>query len=212
MLTVPSKVSIWQGGAVNLSEKQLRERGVFRSLEEIEGDVRNMIVHSIGTLPVGIVGSEPARQFASEESEVLRRGGLTLEAYEGTDDAATRTAEQYATMMSLALTEDEVQRVLGVKSSRVRQRIADRSLYAIAVGKERRFPQVQFHEGDLVPGVGKVLKALPEDLHPVEVESWLMSPNPDLLAGGEEGEALSPREWLISGGSASVLVSMAREL
>jgi hypothetical protein len=114
--------------------------------------------------------------------------------------------------MSLALTEDEVRGALGVKSSRVRQRIADRSLYTIAVGKERRFPQVQFHEGDLVPGIGMVLQALPEDLHPVEVESWLMSPNPDLLASGEEGEALSPREWLISGGSASVLVSMAREL
>jgi hypothetical protein len=196
---------------VNISEKQLRERGVFRSLEEIEGDVREMIAYSIGTLPVGIVGREPARQFTSEEAEVLKRGGLTLEAYEGKDDAATRTAERYATMMALALTEDEVQKVLGVKPSRVRQRIADRSLYAIAVGKERRFPQVQFHERDLVPGIGRVLQALPEDLHPMEVEDWLTSPNPDLLAG-EEGEVLSPREWLIYGGSASPLLPMAREL
>jgi hypothetical protein len=196
---------------VNLSERQLRERGVFRSLEEIEGDVREMIAYSIGTLPVGIVGREPARQFTSEEAEVLKRGGLTLEAYEGQDDAATRTVERYATMMALALTEDEVQKVLGVKPSRVRQRIADRSLYAIAVGKERRFPQVQFHERDLVPGIGRVLQTLPEDLHPVEVEDWLTSPNPDLLAG-EEGEVLSPREWLISGGSAAPLLPMAREL
>src|SRR4029453_16973059 len=135
----------------------------------------------------------------------------TLEAYEGQDDAATRTVERYATMMALALTEDEVQKVLGVKPSRVRQRIADRSLYAIAVGKERRFPQVQFHERDLVPGIGRVLQTLPEDLHPVEVEDWLTSPNPDLLAG-EEGEVLSPREWLISGGSAAPLLPMAREL
>lgn len=196
---------------MNLSERQLRERGVFRSLEEIEGDVREMIAYSIGTLPVGIVGREPARQFTSEEAEVLKRGGLTLEAYEGQDDAATRTVERYATMMALALTEDEVQKVLGVKPSRVRQRIADRSLYAIAVGKERRFPQVQFHERDLVPGIGRVLQTLPEDLHPVEVEDWLTSPNPDLLAGEEE-EVLSPREWLISGGSAAPLLPMAREL
>ena len=65
--------------------------------------------------------------------------------------------------------------MLGVKPSRVRQRIADRSLYAIAVGKEQRFPQVQFHERDLVPGIGRVLQTLPEDLHPVEVEDWLTS-------------------------------------
>lgn len=196
---------------MNLSEKQLRERGVLRSLEEIEGDVLEMIAYSIGTLPVGIVSRKPARQFTSEEADVLKRGGLTLEAYEGKDDASTQTAERYATMMSLALTEDEVQRVLGVKSSRVRQRIADRSLYTIAVGKERRFPQVQFHERDLVPGIGKVLQALPEDLHPVEVESWLTSPNPDLLIS-EEGAGLSPREWLISGGSVSPLLPMASEL
>lgn len=195
---------------MDLSEKLLRERGVFRSLEEIEGDVRVMIAYSIGTLPVGIVGREPARQFTSEEAEVLKRGGLTLEAYEGKDDASTQTVERYATMMALALTEDEVQRVLDVKPSRVRQRIADRSLYAIAVGKERRFPQVQFHERDLVPGIGKVLQALPEDLHPVEVESWLTSPNSDLLANEEV--ALSPREWLISGGSVSPLLAMASEL
>jgi hypothetical protein len=195
---------------VNLSEKQLRERGVFRSLEEIEGDVLEMIAHSIGTLPVGIVGREPTRQLTSEEAEVLRRGGLTLEAYEGKDDAATRIAERYAAMMALALTEDEVQKVLGVRPSRVRQRVADRSLYAIAVGKERRFPQMQFYEADLVPGIGKVLQALPEDLHPVEVESWLTSPSPDLLTS--EGEVLSPRDWLISGGSVSPLLPMAREL
>jgi hypothetical protein len=196
---------------VNLSEKRLRERGVLRSVEEIEGDVLEMIAYSIGTLPVGIVSREPTRQFTSEEADVLKRGGLTLEAYEGKEDASSQTAERYATMMSLALTEDEAQRVLGVKSSRVRQRIADRSLYTIAVGKERRFPQVQFHERDLVPGIGKVLQALPEDLHPVEVESWLTSPNPDLRAN-EEGEALSPREWLISGGSVSLLLPMAGEL
>ncbi len=196
---------------MNLSEKQLRERGIFRTLEEIEGDVREMISYSIGTLPVGVVGREPARQFTSEEADVLKRGGLTLEVYEGKDSAATRTAERYAAMMALALTEDEVRKLLGVRPSRVRQRIADRSLYAISVGKERRFPQMQFYEADLVPGIGKVLQALPEDLHPVEVESWLTSPSPDLLAS-EDGEALSPREWLISGGTASSLLPMARDL
>lgn len=196
---------------MNLTEKQLRERGVFKSLDEIEGDVREMIAHSIVALPVGIVGREPARQFTEEEAEVLKRGGLTLEEYEGKDDAATRTTERYAAMMALALTEDQVQEVLDVKPSRVRQRIADRSLYTIAVGKERRFPRVQFHGRDLVPGIGRVLQALPEDLHPVEVESWLTSPNPDLLAG-DEGDVLSPREWLISGGSVSPLLPVAKEL
>lgn len=76
-------VFLVSGGTGALTEKQLRERGVFRSLDEIEGDVREMVARSIVALPVGIVGREPAGQVADEESEVLRRGGLTPEVYEG---------------------------------------------------------------------------------------------------------------------------------
>jgi hypothetical protein len=114
-------------------------------------------------------------------------------------------------MLSLALTKSEVREMLGVGASRVRQRVADRSLYAISVGRERRFPALQFHDGEMVPGIGEVLKAMPGDLHPVEVGSWLTNPDPD-LASGSDGEALSPREWLISGGSLDALLPVARDL
>ncbi|MGH3090685.1 MAG: hypothetical protein ACRDSJ_25680 [Rubrobacteraceae bacterium] len=200
---------------MELSEKRLRERGVSRSLEEIEGEVREMIAHSLATLPVGLAGEEPAREFTEEEAGVLTRGGLTLEPYAGGRDAASRTAARYAAMLSLALTESEVREMLGVGASRVRQRVADGSLYAISVGRERRFPSFQFDGRTLVPGIGEVLKALPDDLHPLEVESWLTSPDPDLTMDGEDGEtseALSPREWLISGGSVEALLPTARDL
>lgn len=198
---------------MELSEKSLRERGVSRSLEEIEGEVREMIAHSLATLPVGITGFEPAREFTEEEANVLERGGLTLELYSGTD-AASRVAAGYAAMLSLALTEAEVEEMLGVGASRVRQRAADRSLYAVTVGRERRFPAFQFHDRNLVPGIGEVLKAMPRDLHPLEVETWLTSPNPDLtMDGGREyREALSPRVWLISGGSVDAFLPVARDL
>jgi len=52
---------------------------------------------------------------------------------------------------------------------------------------------------------------MPGDLHPVEVESWLTNPDPD-LASGPDGKALSPREWLISGGSVDALLAVARDL
>jgi hypothetical protein len=46
-----------------------------------------MIAHSLGTLPVGLVGGEPTREFTEEEVGVLERGGLTLEPYAGIHDA-----------------------------------------------------------------------------------------------------------------------------
>lgn len=206
-------INCCQRTIMELSEKNLRERGVSRSLEEIEGEVREMIAHSLGTLPVGVTGFEPAREFTEEEAEVLERGGLTLEPYEGRD-AASRVAAEYAAMLSLALTEAEAEEMLGVGASRVRQRVADRSLYAVTVGRERRFPAFQFHDRNLVPGIGEVLKTMPGDLHPLEVETWLTSPDPDLTIGGdgESRETLSPREWLISGGSVDTLLPVAREL
>jgi hypothetical protein len=198
---------------VELSEKSLRERGVSRSLEEIESEVREMIAHSLEKLPVGITELEPAREFTGEEASVLERGGLTLESYEG-KDAASLLAAGYAAMLSLALTEGEVREMLEVGASRVRQRVADGSLYAVSVGRERRFPAFQFLGRNLVPGIGEVLKAMPEDLHPLEVESWLTGPDPDLRIEGSDdfGEALSPLEWLTSGGSVDTLLPVAREL
>lgn len=200
---------------MELSEKRLKERGVSRSLEEIEGEVREMIAHSLGTLPVGLAGGEPVHEFTEEEADVLARGGLTLEPYAGSRDAASRTAARYAAMLSLSLTESEVREMLGVGASRVRQRIADSSLYTITAGRERRFPAFQFYERNLVPGMGEVLKALPDDLHPLEIESWLTNPDPDLTMDGKDGETsetLSPRGWLISGGSVDALLPTARDL
>lgn len=194
---------------MELSEKSLRERGVSRSLEEIESEVREMIAHSLATLPVGLTESEPTREFTEAEADVLERGGLTLKPYSGTD-AASRVAAGYAAMLSLALTEAEVEEMLGIGASRVRQRVADRSLYAVTIGRARRFPAFQFHDRNLIPGIGNVLKAMPRDLHPLEVETWLTRPDPDLTI--EDGEALSPREWLISGGSVDFLLPVARDL
>jgi hypothetical protein len=174
-----------------------------------------MIALSLGTLPVGLAGEEQAREFTEEEAGILARGGLTLEPYAGDHDAASRTATRYAAMLSLALMESEVREMLGVGASRVRQRVADGSLYAIGVGRERRFPAFQLDERTLIPGIGEVLKALPDDLHPLEIESWLTSSDPDLTMDGNDGEtsnALSPREWLVSGGSVDALLPTARDL
>lgn len=196
---------------MEISRKRLRKRGISRSLEEIEDEVREMIAHSLSTLPVGLVIGEPAHEFTEEEADVLKRGGLTLEPYTGKSDAASRIVARYAAMLSLALTESDVREILGVGASRVRQRVADGSLYAINVGRERRFPAFQFHNGEIVPGIGEILKALPEDLHPIEVETWLTSSDPDLTSG-PDGEVLSPRKWLLSGGSVDALLPMARNL
>lgn len=74
----------------------------------------------------------------------------------------------------------------------------------------------QFNDRKLVPGIGKVLAALPSSLNPVSVLSWFMVPNPDLEAP-EEGNSqrtirFSPRDWLLIGNPPEKVVKLAEAL
>jgi len=194
---------------VHLSDERLRERGIFRSTEEMVAEAREMVALSVAEMPLRRVGDEPGREFTRGEVEALSQGGLDLSRASG--EGLARTAARYAALRAVALTECEAAALLGVSESRVRQRIGERTLYAVRAGRERRLPRFQFAGEGLVPNVGDVLREIPEDAHPLAVEGWFASPDPDLVFG--EGEdPLSPRDWLLSGGSAEVLRPLAREL
>ena len=63
---------------MELTEKELRERGIRRSGEEVEEDARRFALHIIALLPTGRWVTEPAREFSQEEAVVLEEGGLDL--------------------------------------------------------------------------------------------------------------------------------------
>ena len=194
---------------MHLSDERLRERGIFRSTEEMVDEAREMVALSVGEIPLRRAGDEPAREFTQGEVEALSRGGLDLSRASG--EGLARTAARYAALRAAALTEREAAALLGVSESRVRQRIGERTLYAVRAGRERRLPRFQFAEDGLVPKVGEVLREMPEDAHPLAVEGWFASPDPDLVLEGEDAP-LSPRDWLLSGGSAKALRPLVREL
>lgn len=109
-------------------------------------------------------------------------------------------------MLSAALTTGEVGGRLGVSEGRVRQRLKEGSLYGIKTPKGHRLPVFQFSGDGEVPGVGEVLRSLDPDLHPVAVENWFTMPDPDLYLDEEERRPVSPREWLLVGGSPDAVV------
>jgi hypothetical protein len=91
----------------------------------------------------------------------------------------------------------EAARRLGVNTSRIRQRPAERSLYGVKDGNTWLLPAFQFVANGLVPGIEKVLRSLPEGLSPLAVARWLALPNPDLTTRDEEERPLSPRHYLV---------------
>lgn len=202
------------GDDLDLTEEQLRERGILRSVEEMVAEAERMVALSVSSIPVGRRAGEPSRELTGAEAEVLSRGGLDLSrpASGPHDGQLARTVVKHAAMLASALTVAEAAGLLGVSGSRIRQRIGDGTLYAVRASKEQRLPRFQFADGDEVPGAGEVLREVREDVHPVSVENWFTSPDPDLYLDEDEPEPVSPRDWLLSGGSPEAVIPLAREL
>ena len=94
----------------------------------------------------------------------------------------------------------------------MRQRLKERTLYGVKAGRENRLPAFQFEGGREVPGIGEVLRHVDRSMHPVALSNWFTLPNQDLNLDEEKERAVSPREWLLSGGEPKVLVPLAEEL
>lgn len=199
---------------MKVTKEQLRERGFERSFEEIVGEARELAARTILAMPGGHLEADPGREFSPEEMAALERGGVDFSPpMPGEPDPLARTAARYAAMLATSYTTSEVARMLGKTEGRVRQRVAKKTLYGLqGEGRGHRLPAFQFEGGGEVPNIGKVIRVLPEDLHPVEVLNWFTLPNADLYLDEEEERPVSPREWLLSGGNPQALVSLAEDL
>ena len=145
-----------------------------------------------------VAPSDSCHDLSAEEVAALKRGGfdLTPEQDEGgISDPFALGAAEYAALVSTALTPAQAATQLGIDSSRVRHRLAERTLYGVKTLRGWRLPRFQFDptSGRELPGIGGVLAALDPDLHAVSVQRWFLSPDPDLEINGT---AVSPRDWL----------------
>jgi excisionase family DNA binding protein len=141
---------------------------------------------------------------------MFEEGGMTFEPLRhGEDRSLVETAATYAALLADAGTVRDVAARLGVTEGRVRQMIRARELFAVRHGETWRVPWFQFDGERLIRGVDRVIRALPADLHPVAVFSFLSSPSPDLEL---DDQAVSPLAWLRSGGDPTPIAELARDL
>jgi hypothetical protein len=162
-----------------------------------------------------------SRAFGLREptSQLSREAESFLEAHSGIKPADLGTVHhQRAKTMALvalefadALTTREVALLLERDESRVRHYAKDGQLYALrGAGRSLRFPRWQFGpQKTRLPHLAAVLTALPDDLHPVEVMRFFTGEADQLEI---HGESTSPRMWLLGGGAAEPVVSLARSL
>jgi hypothetical protein len=155
----------------------------------------------------------PARDLSAGERDALAAVGLLPDANTEADAEAARqdALNRFFIVFQTALTTAEAAKLLGKDPSRIRQRVREGSLLALAgSGGDMRLPRAQFHHDAEIPGLGTVLRALPKGIDALEALSWLETPNPDWPDA--QGQPSSPREHLLRSGDVAAVRAAAEGL
>jgi hypothetical protein len=161
----------------------------------------------------GILGRAGHSDLTAAEEAALRGVGAFKDdtPIHVDDDPLIKSQAQYMALLEESLSAAQAAKLLGVDVSRIRQRLRDRSLFGVEHEGTWRLPRFQFERRLVIPGLARVLKALPEDLFPLDVIDWFVLADADLQLESDAA-ALSPREWLVSGRPVEAVVALARDL
>lgn len=155
---------------------------------------------------------DEAKALTEAEQRALARGGVASVSDAEARLAHARAAAEYQGLCATSLSVEEAAARLDVNPSRIRQRLAERSLFGLKDGNAWLLPAFQFQRAGLVPGIDAVLKRLPADISPLAVARWLGIPNPDLATRDDEETPLTPLQWLLSGNSPETAAELAAAL
>lgn len=164
-----------------------------------------------------VVESEGRSGLSAVERKALRADGIDPDAEQAGPSPSVRTAAEFAALALESFDVKEAAAALGVDESRVRQRLAERTLFGFKRDGTWRVPRFQLVEPArgrrggwrVVPGLAAVVKALPADVHPVAVHRWLTQPDPNLALGDEP---ISPLDWLRTGGDVDAVVRLTADV
>ena len=154
-----------------------------------------------------VIDTPGSDRLSSGELDELSEYPVATEA----DVAAAlgEAARDWFRIVRESLTTSDAGRLLGVDSSRIRQRLEDGSIWGFKPDGSWRVPAWQFEGGELVSGIAQVNRAFRKDLDPRSIEGFLTSPNVDLVVGETR---VSPLEWLRAGNDPAPVALIASSL
>lgn len=184
-----------RGRIVDLRELKLRLIGAGEAVEQLANEPQS-------TVP----------PLTAAEDALLAESGLP-EWRADTPGALERTRIALELLLRESLTLPEAAALLHLKTtSRLRQRLAVRTLYGVRQGRSWRIPRFQLERGRLVRGIDLVLPHVRVDAHPVAVRQWFTSPHQDLVVGDDEDGPVTPLAWLEAGYPPGKVAELAEEI
>jgi len=170
-----------------------------RNPEELVGWLEDALARS------ATVSSNPDADWTQAEADVLTAEGVDL-TREGSGDVVGTGYRRYLDILASGLSVAEVAARLDVTGSRVRQLLGQRRLYGIRPrGRSWVIALWQFYGDGLLPGIELVNRGIPEDCHPLAVDGFFRTEQPEL------GD-ITPLEWLRQGGDPTTVLALARDL
>lgn len=171
----------------------------------------NELVDALTSMVGGRFSRRQGTPLSARERDLLERySGIGEPSPDAVQRASVRTTAAVVALVATAPTTNELAARLGIDPSRVRHRATGGSMYAIRTGRQKRYPAWQFGpDGDPLPGLKAVLSALPGDLHPLSVQGFMTTPQPEFEIDGRE---VSAAEWLAGGGDVGIVVELAASL
>ena len=149
-------------------------------------------------------------ELTASEAALLRKAGADLDDNLNQSDPLLEYATEFAAILATSLPVAEAaKRLGGVTAVRVRQLIADRTLFALRGGGRWKIPMFQFQDDGLVPNIGNVNAVLSPTIDAVSVLRWYRTPDPEL---NTPNGALCPLDWLKLGMNPDAVAKIARDL
>lgn len=175
-----------------------------------EADVAAVLNNTFQAMPApyAAVPSKAALAYLAEHggpeaAETVASWSSRTEHQRRVQSAITGTAQLVAGMVSIDQAADRV----GVDRSRISHFINDRParLYAVKMGTRRRIPIWQLHGNTLLPGLDRIVPAIPDEAHPLDVTGVMTTPQDEL--GGR-----TPIEHLVEGGDVEPVTVLLSDL
>ena len=154
----------------------------------------------------------PTRPLSELERAAYLAGGFDLqERYQGAASPLARSLAEFAAVIVEARSVTEVAELTGVSPSCIRHRIARSGLYGFRLGGRWKLPRFQFDGRRVLPNLQAVVRELHEDLHPLSVCRFFLTPQADLF-DESQGKPLCPRDWMLRNLPAQPVSALARDM
>lgn len=194
---------------VKRKEQSDEIRRILDAMHRIEAtsggeSVADVLERMVATTPISSM--DPRTSLTQAQVRVLDRVGSFVDKMPpDSERASTRTRTRGAQLLAESLVGTEVAALLGVSPSRVRQRVSDRTLYAIKSKSGSRFPRFQFTDNGELTGWDVVAVTIPADVHPLTVQNIMLATCDELDLDGDQ---VCPRDWLAAAGAPDRVVEV----